>query len=71
MRRCAYDLVITRMKYRQIRLTIRLRVFTRIIRVMTRSIKAVDSIIPSKIKNVQVFWILLMYRDRENGVTLF
>ena len=31
----------------------------------------VDFIIQSKIKNVQALWILLIYRDRENGVTLF
>ena len=60
MRQCALSSVITRMKYRPIRLAIRLRVFTRIIRVMTRRIKAyykyltVNFIIPSKLKNVQV-----------------
>ena len=31
----------------------------------------VDFIIPSKLMNVQLSWILLIYRDRENGVTLF
>ena len=45
------------MNYRPIRLAIRLRVFTRIIRVMTRSIKSkvhrLILLIPSKIKNVQ------------------
>ena len=59
------------MKYRPIRLAMRLR----IIRVITRSKKlkylTVDFIIQSKIKNVQALWILLIYRDRENGVTLF
>ena len=54
------------MKYRPIRVAIRLRVFTRIIRVMTRSIKSkvprLILLIPSKIKNVQVLWVLLINR---------
>ena len=56
------------MKYRPIRLAIRLRVFTRIIRVMTRSIKSkvprLILLIPSKIKNVQVLWVLFGFIDK-------
>ena len=54
------------MKYRPIRLAIPLRVFTRILRVMTRSIKSevlrMILLIPSEIKNVQVLWVLLINR---------